>query len=348
MLAARMVHVTIPESTWFLERAELLEVFVEDEEQPFPPLCGARVRPRAKGVEGYRDFAFIEDGLATISSDIRFKEQVTISHPDRPFIKFHYRLSGTSHMDFAKWRRAEVIQHTGGALFMPGTMIKSEAGLAGQHEQSLTIICSTQWLARRVENARDHLPEALVEYCLGTASEFFYLPITLRSSISTAAAALLSCELTGMPRLMFFEAKALEILALSLDGLIAERAAQNGSDIRLSKLELGQIYDARKILQRDFITPQKLPAIAERVGLSESRLLQSFKRLYGETVFDFAQRLRMEYAAKLLESTTQTITEIALEVGYDYPSNFTTAFKRHFGVPPSAVRAGQPRLQPAR
>jgi AraC-like DNA-binding protein len=46
----------------------------------------------------------------------------------------------------------------------------------------------------------------------------------------------------------------------------------------------------------------------------------------------------MEMAKGLLEKTDRSITEIAFDVGYEYSSNFTTAFKRHFGITPSTAR----------
>ena len=46
----------------------------------------------------------------------------------------------------------------------------------------------------------------------------------------------------------------------------------------------------------------------------------------------------MEYAKRMLEGSEESITEIAFEVGYEYSSNFTTAFKRHFGITPKAAR----------
>ena len=69
-----------------------------------------------------------------------------------------------------------------------------------------------------------------------------------------------------------------------------------------------------------------------------AQLMQGFKQLFGQTIFDYSQRLRMEHSKDLLETTDLTITEIAFELGYDYSNNFTTAFKRHFGMTPRAAR----------
>jgi len=95
---------------------------------------------------------------------------------------------------------------------------------------------------------------------------------------------------------------------------------------------------ARNILERDYAAPPTINQLARLIGLNEAKLMQDFKQLYGQTIFDFTQNIRMDEAKRLLETTSKSITEIAFDVGYEYSSNFTTAFKRRFGVPPSVAR----------
>ena len=329
-----------PETSWILNRDELLELYQPDSEQPFPLGLGIRVISKYPEAVGYREFVLLEEGLALISSDVRYTEQVTIEHPDRPIVKFHYRLSGGSGLDVQSKGFSRVADHTGSVLFMPAAMKKREVVSAGKHEHSVTIACSPSWLNAHVGPDLDGKTGGLAAYARGEQPDFFFLPITMRSSISLAANALMSCELSGYARHMFFRAKALEILALSVDVLISEHAQPDYIEHRISKSDFEQLQVARRILQTDFSVALKISDLAGRIGMNESRMMQLFKRLFGETVFDFSQRARMEFAAKLLEATDRPITDIAYDVGYDYPSNFTTAFKRHFGIPPKAVRQG--------
>lgn len=329
---------TFPETSWLLDRHELLALYQPDRDQPFPPSCGIRVNPAAAGALGHRDFVLLDDGLAVIASDIRYTGQVVIEHPDRPLVKFHYRLTGAARIDFDQRGASPVAEHTGGALFMPKPLRKREIAFAGKHERSVTVVCSPQWLAREAGEELALISPALASYAQGQCREFFYLPITMRSGISQAVAALLSCELSGQARRLYFRAKANEILALSFEVLAAEHSQPEHVEHRISKADFEHLREARDILQAELGAPLKVAELATRVGMNESRMMQLFKRLFGETVFDFSQRVRMEFAAKLLEATERPITEIAFEVGYDYPSNFTTAFKRHFGIPPKAVR----------
>ncbi|MEY3038592.1 MAG: hypothetical protein RL143_1159, partial [Pseudomonadota bacterium] len=89
---------------------------------------------------------------------------------------------------------------------------------------------------------------------------------------------------------------------------------------------------------QEYITPPTIHQLARALGLNEAKLMRDFKQLFGQTIFDFTQNIRMDAAKTLLETTSKSITEIAFDVGYEYSSNFTTAFKRRFGVPPSVAR----------
>jgi AraC-like DNA-binding protein len=266
----------------------------------------------------------------------------SLEHPDRPLIKFHYRLSGGGSIDFDQSGVRKIAEHRGSVLYMPALHRKRETAMPGKHELSVTLATTPEWLQSRFGHCLGQASSHLQAYASGSAGDFFLLPITMRAAISQAASALLQTELTGQLRHVFFEAKALEILAQSLDVLICERDLPEHAEHRISKHDFEQLREARRILQTEFNLGFKIGELAQRLTMNESRMMHLFKRLYGETVFDFAQRARMEYAAKLLEATERSITDIAYEVGYDYPSNFTTAFKRHFGIPPRAVRKVSP------
>jgi AraC-like DNA-binding protein len=47
---------------------------------------------------------------------------------------------------------------------------------------------------------------------------------------------------------------------------------------------------------------------------------------------------RMEEAHRLLRAGRHNVTEVAARVGYENPSKFAAAFRKHFGVRPSSVR----------
>lgn len=83
----------------------------------------------------------------------------------------------------------------------------------------------------------------------------------------------------------------------------------------------------------------KLSEVAEKSGLS----LRNFNRLFlqetGLTPKDYLILRRVEKSKTLLRETRMTITDIALEVGYNSLSKFIATFKRIEGILPSDFRS---------
>jgi len=81
-----------------------------------------------------------------------------------------------------------------------------------------------------------------------------------------------------------------------------------------------------------------LTALAAETGLSPFYLHRSFQRAVGETPKQYALRLRLERAAALLLTSRATIMTVALDSGFESPEGFARAFRRRFGLAPSAYR----------
>jgi AraC-like DNA-binding protein len=95
-----------------------------------------------------------------------------------------------------------------------------------------------------------------------------------------------------------------------------------------------------------------LDVLAGAAYLSTSRLRHSFKAEVGLTPTQYLQRLRMERAKELLETTRLSVKEIRSRVGFSGDSHFVNDFRRAFGVSPARYRARRvsllPEVPPAR
>ena len=67
-----------------------------------------------------------------------------------------------------------------------------------------------------------------------------------------------------------------------------------------------------------------------------------FKRETGGTLFDYLTRIRMEQAKYLLETTADSVTDIASRVGYPNNNSFSRAFKRRENCTPLDFRSKSP------
>ncbi|MHB0971326.1 MAG: helix-turn-helix domain-containing protein [Thermoanaerobaculia bacterium] len=97
------------------------------------------------------------------------------------------------------------------------------------------------------------------------------------------------------------------------------------------------LYTIRS-LEREGFVDVAVSALAARVNLSSSRLQHLFKAELSMSIRDYVRARRLERAAYLISSTQYRISEIFYSVGFNDASNFTHAFKRHFGMTPCAYR----------
>jgi AraC-like DNA-binding protein len=92
------------------------------------------------------------------------------------------------------------------------------------------------------------------------------------------------------------------------------------------------------LLHKDSSRNWTLAGLAGEVGTSRSVLADRFAHFLGEPPITYLARWRLQLGARLLQTTSRTVTDVALEVGYESESAFNRAFKREFGSPPARFR----------
>lgn len=76
-----------------------------------------------------------------------------------------------------------------------------------------------------------------------------------------------------------------------------------------------------------------------REGLDYERFRKDFQRRLGVPPGQYRIRRRLDRACALLQSTDRSIADIATELGYATPYEFSAQFRARLGRPPSAYRA---------
>jgi AraC family transcriptional regulator len=100
-----------------------------------------------------------------------------------------------------------------------------------------------------------------------------------------------------------------------------------------------RICRAMDYISRNLDRDLSLQEIARAAPFSKFHFHRIFKAAVGETVAEFTRRLRLERAAnRLVASSRDNITKIAVDCGFSSSQNFAKAFRQHFGVTPTAYR----------
>ncbi|HTP06922.1 MAG TPA: substrate-binding domain-containing protein [Anaerolineae bacterium] len=78
--------------------------------------------------------------------------------------------------------------------------------------------------------------------------------------------------------------------------------------------------------------------LARHVGMSDDYLTHCFRQEVGMTPIAYLNRYRVDQAKQLLKNTAQSITDIALAVGFSDSGYFSRVFRREVGLSPEAFR----------
>jgi len=103
-------------------------------------------------------------------------------------------------------------------------------------------------------------------------------------------------------------------------------------------IERWEVRRAIEMLQDTYAKPFDLDQLARIVGLSKYYLEKVFKKTTGLSPYQYAMQLRVERAKHMLASTSRSIVDISMELGFFDQSHFTNAFKHFTGTSPLAYR----------
>jgi AraC family transcriptional regulator len=95
---------------------------------------------------------------------------------------------------------------------------------------------------------------------------------------------------------------------------------------------------ARLIIDERFAEDLSLDMLAGEAGVHPFHLSRAFRRWYGETVGDYVRRRRVNEARRLLEASSDSLTQIAVAIGYHDESHLSKAFKNVVGTTPGRYR----------
>jgi AraC-like DNA-binding protein len=156
---------------------------------------------------------------------------------------------------------------------------------------------------------------------------------------------------TGRLKALYLEAKAVELFLLQVQEF--DRAARmvsgrgpgvkggvwpDGAAVRLSAGDIERLHFIRDSMTAHFDKPWSIALLAREAGLNQMKLKSGFKHLFGATLFGYLSDIRMEEARRLLVQEKLYVGEVAEKIGYQHPHHFTKAFRKKFGILPSALR----------
>jgi AraC-like DNA-binding protein len=116
-----------------------------------------------------------------------------------------------------------------------------------------------------------------------------------------------------------------------------QREVQIREDYRLGRYRarLNQLWQA---VATSVDKNWNLEAMSKFAGVSRAQLSRICRSLYYKSPGEKVREIKMEYAQAMLRHFDCQVSEVAELTGYENMSNFSAAFKKHFGYTPREVR----------
>lgn len=118
--------------------------------------------------------------------------------------------------------------------------------------------------------------------------------------------------------------------------ILSEEQALNGW---LGALRDSRILAALVAIHAEPEKPWQLAELAAISGMSRAGFSRRFTESAGTSPLNYLTRWRMHIASRALRLTKEPVKQLAWRLGYAAESTFCTAFKRIYGVSPTAHRA---------
>jgi AraC-like DNA-binding protein len=123
-----------------------------------------------------------------------------------------------------------------------------------------------------------------------------------------------------------------------LSALVARLAAEPEPQGKSSRQGREVFLRCRDHLVEHYPHIRGITAAARDCHVAPEYFSRLFRRHAGQTALEFLTRLRINHAAKLLQTTNLTVQAVGRAVGFDDPYHFSRVFKRLHGIAPGRFR----------
>ncbi|MEQ1798990.1 MAG: two-component regulator propeller domain-containing protein [Lacibacter sp.] len=143
-----------------------------------------------------------------------------------------------------------------------------------------------------------------------------------------------------------------EILASRIRNLLAQQELLqkrfhkqievNPGEVTITPVDEKFLKQALEVVEKNMDNAEfSVEDFSRDMFMNRVTLYRKILSITGKTPIEFIRSIRLKRSAQLLEKSGLSIAEIAYQVGFNNPKNFTKAFKEEFRIPPSQYLASK-------
>lgn len=141
--------------------------------------------------------------------------------------------------------------------------------------------------------------------------------------------------LNGVLGRLHQESRAVELIAEAFGQILSPHEIQAPS---LSASTLQRAQRLQQFLDSGEADQLDMRGIARAMACNATTLQQQFRQVSGQSIFDYLRHQRLQRAAHALARRGVSVAQAADIAGYTSQANFSTAYRKHFGITPKHSR----------
>ena len=136
---------------------------------------------------------------------------------------------------------------------------------------------------------------------------------------------------------LYLEGRAVELVAETMAAVLKADRSDAGGNL-LTRQDRACLQRAKDFIEAHITGPLSVETIARAAGISASGLQRLFRVSENRSVFDYVRNNRLERGFAALGRGDISVKDASILAGYTSAANFATAFRRRFGIVPTAVK----------
>lgn len=290
---------------------------------------------------GYLQIIDMQHGVQAMVFDYTFNDQYRIRR--KKIKQEFYTLwfseivtTGNVHVEIDN-DRFQVNNSSFSAALLTSSLFDANYELAtGTRTKGINILLDNQWLAYHL--GIDSKSGLLHKYLSLKASRITMEPLDmeykrlLQDVVDLSASKGQFRQIAMQNRVMLLIERFFMRMALKMEA--------DALDLKLSREDINRVMKVEALLTKNVFHPAPfIPELAKMVNISETKLKNNFKTVFGIPIYQYFQKARMRAARDVLEKNKYSIKQVALDMGYSNLSNFSSAFRKEFGMLPSELNS---------
>lgn len=182
--------------------------------------------------------------------------------------------------------------------------------------------------------AQEYSAEIFWEILEKIRNDVFMKNLPQTSQLSEVVQRMLENPYDGPLAGLHLESCTLALIVEIARSLLNEKVTETSTD--LTRREIQRAHMVRELLEENIVDPPSLAQLSREVGINPTTMSAHFRKVFGDSIFSYLRNRRLELARVLLRTQEIPIAQIGYRVGFSNPAAFATAYKKHFGHPPSS------------